>query len=240
MHEDAATWRVTTDDGGTVTTTPTPTHRFWVQGTGWTKAQDLTPGDRLRATAPGTTRAGGAPPDAAGRAGDDPCTSITDGATVVESQLTEQATTVHNLTVHSLTNYYITTTNGTRALVHNSYEPTYRDLKDQRLSDVHHIIQDAAVRDLPGYSHSGAPAIQFKGPSNVPGTEHYEVTLVQRDAGGGTCAAEREIAERGLRAAGLSDQDVTSAIERADKYFKDVLKVTDSMSTRIPGNRAKQ
>ena len=58
MHEDAATWRVTTDDGGTVTTTPTPTHRFWVQGTGWTKAQDLTPGDRLRATAPGTTRAG--------------------------------------------------------------------------------------------------------------------------------------------------------------------------------------
>ena len=38
----------------------------------------------------------------------------------------------------------------------------------------------------------------------------------------------------------LSDQDVTSAIERADRSFKDVLKVTDSTSTRIPGNRAKQ
>ena len=69
---------------------------------------------------------------------------------------------------------------------------------------------------------------------------HYKVTLVQRAAGGGAYAAEREIAERWLRAAGLGDQDVTSAIERADKYFKDVLKVTDSMSTRIPGNRAKQ
>ena len=48
------------------------------------------------------------------------------------------------------------------------------------------------------------------------------------------------IAERGLRAAELSDQDVTSAIERADRYFKDVLKVTDSTSTRILGNRTKQ
>ena len=46
---------------------------------------------------------------------------------------------------------------------------------------------------------------------------HYEVTLVQRAAGGGAYAAEREIAERGLRAAELSDQDVTSAIERADR-----------------------
>ena len=52
--------------------------------------------------------------------------------------------------------------------------------------------------------------------------------------------AEREIAERGLRAAGLGDQDVTLAIERADKYFKDVLKVTNSTSTGISGNRAKQ
>lgn len=69
---------------------------------------------------------------------------------------------------------------------------------------------------------------------------HYEVTLVQRAAGGGAYTAEREIAERGLCMAELSDQDVTSAIERADRYFKDVLKVTDSTSTRMPGNRAKQ
>ena len=179
---------------------------------------------------------------ATGRAGDDPHanTGGADGAVVVESAPTGRTATVHNLTIHGLTNYYITTTTGTRALVHNTYGPTYRDLKYQKLSDAHHIIQDAAVRDLPGYSRSGAPAIQLKGPSNVPGTEHYEATLVQRAAGEGTYAAEREIAERGLRAAGLSDQDVTSAIERADNYFKGVLNVTDSTPTRIPGNRVKQ
>lgn len=57
---------------------------------------------------------------------------------------------------------------------------------------------------------------------------------------GGAYTAEREIAERGLCTAELSDQDVTSTIERADRYFKDVLKVTDSTTTRIPGNRVKQ
>ena len=103
VHEDAVTWRVSTDDGGTVTTTPT--HRFWVQGAGWTKAQDLVPGDRLRTTANPT---------------ENPHTN-NDGATVVESQPTGQASTVHNLTIHGLANYYITTTTGTRALVHNEY-----------------------------------------------------------------------------------------------------------------------
>ena len=106
VHEDAATWRVSTDDGGTITTTPT--HRFWVQGAGWTKAQDLAPGDRLR-----TTAGPGAPPDGdAGRAEDDPHAN-TDGAVVVESAPTGRTATVHNLTIHGLTNYYIATT-GTR------------------------------------------------------------------------------------------------------------------------------
>ena len=52
VHEEAVTWRVPTTDGGGIVTT-TPTHRFWVQGAGWTKAQDPAPGDRLRGTAPG-------------------------------------------------------------------------------------------------------------------------------------------------------------------------------------------
>ena len=129
VHEDAVTWRVSTDDGGTVTTTPT--HRFWVQGAGWTKAQDLVPGDRLR-----TTAGPGAPPSttenphttdpadgATGRAGDDPHANAdgADGAVVVESVPTGRTATVHNLTIHGLTNYYIITTTGTRALVHNEY-----------------------------------------------------------------------------------------------------------------------
>ncbi|MFC2360768.1 MAG: polymorphic toxin-type HINT domain-containing protein, partial [Actinomyces dentalis] len=118
VHEDAVTWRVSTDDGGTVTTTPT--HRFWVQGAGWTKAQDLVPGDRLRTTA------GPSAPPSTTNPTENPHTNNestnNDGATVVESQPTGQASTVHNLTIHGLTNYYITTTTGTRALVHNTYD----------------------------------------------------------------------------------------------------------------------
>ena len=126
VHEDAVTWRVSTDDGGTVTTTPT--HRFWVQGAGWTKAEDLVPGDRLRATAgPGALPSTTENPHtdgATGRAEDDPHANIggADGAVVVESAPTDQTATVHNLTIHGLTNYYIITTTGTRALVHNTYE----------------------------------------------------------------------------------------------------------------------
>ena len=41
---------------------------------------------------------------------------------MVESAPTGRTATVHNLTIHGLTNYYITTTTGTRALVHNTYE----------------------------------------------------------------------------------------------------------------------
>ena len=39
----------------------------------------------------------------------------------MESAPTGRTATVHNLTIHGLTNYYITTTTGTRALVHNEY-----------------------------------------------------------------------------------------------------------------------
>ena len=48
---------------------------------------------------------------------------------VVESAPTGRTATVHNLTVHGLTNYYITTTTGTRALVHNEYAPRYRMIR---------------------------------------------------------------------------------------------------------------
>ena len=60
---------------------------------------------------------------ATGRAEDDPHANAdgADGATVVESAPTGRTATVHNLTIHGLTNYYITTTTGTRALVHNEY-----------------------------------------------------------------------------------------------------------------------
>ena len=38
------------------------------------------------------------------------------------------------------------------------------------LKDAHHVIQDAAVRDLPGYDTNKAPGVQLEGPSTQIGT----------------------------------------------------------------------
>jgi RHS repeat-associated protein len=64
--------------------------------------------------------------------------------------------------------------------------------------DAHHVIQDAAVRDLPGYNTNAAPAIQLSGPSNFAGTPHNFATGVQRQAGGGTWNAIMALTERGF------------------------------------------
>ena len=116
-------------------------------------------------------------------------------------------------------------------------EPTsYRELRNAGEADAHHTIQDAAVRDIPGYKTSEAPAVKLEGPSNRVGSPHYEATQVQRQPGGGTYAAERRIGYKAFRAAGFSPSQARSAIEIADIYFVS-LGVTTSTPTRIPGNR---
>jgi RHS repeat-associated protein len=110
------------------------------------------------------------------------------------------------------------------------------DLRSAGLKDAHHIIQDAAVRDLPGYNSRLAPGVQLRGPSTALGTPHYLATQVQRQAGGGTYAAERRIGYKALRAAGYSEGDARQAIKQVDAFF-DSIGVTPSTSTRIPGNR---
>jgi hypothetical protein len=113
---------------------------------------------------------------------------------------------------------------------------TYGELKNAGIKDAHHVIQDAAVRELPGYDSRAAPAVELKGPATRVGTAHYEATQVQRQAGGGTYADERRIAYEALRRAGLSHEEAQALIGRADDYFKS-LGVTPSTPTRIPGNR---
>ncbi len=113
---------------------------------------------------------------------------------------------------------------------------TYGELKNAGIKDAHHVIQDAAVRDLPGYDSRAAPAVELKGPATRVGTPHYEATQVQRQAGGGTYADERRIAYEALRRAGLSHEEAHTLIGRADDYFKSI-GVTPSTPTRIPGNR---
>ena len=114
--------------------------------------------------------------------------------------------------------------------------PSVGDLRRAGDKDAHHIIQDAAVRDLPDYKTNAAPGIQLQGPANVRGTAHHLATQVQRQAGGGTYAAERRIGYKALRRAGLSEREARAAIQRADAYFKSIGATPDTV-TRIPGNR---
>jgi RHS repeat-associated protein len=110
------------------------------------------------------------------------------------------------------------------------------DLRAAGLKDAHHVIQDAAVRDLPGYDTNAAPGLHLEGPSTAAGTPHYNATQIQRLPGGGTYGAEREIAYDALRAAGYSDAEAAQAIKEADRYFNSI-GVTNDTPTRIPGNR---
>jgi RHS repeat-associated protein len=50
---------------------------------------------------------------------------------------------------------------------------TYSQLRSAGVKDAHHIIQDAAVKNLPGYSRSAAPAVELPGPSTRVGSPHY-------------------------------------------------------------------
>ncbi len=113
---------------------------------------------------------------------------------------------------------------------------TYGELRALGIRDGHHVIQDAAVRDLPGYSRARAPAVELPGPSTRNGTPHWAATAVQRQRGGGTFAAERRIAYKALRKAGMSPDEARVEIYRADGYFRSI-GVQPSTPTRIPGNR---
>jgi RHS repeat-associated protein len=115
----------------------------------------------------------------------------------------------------------------------------YKSLQG-KFNEAHHIIQDAAVKDIAGYNKRNAPTIHLEGSSKVKGTEHNLATEAQnsrRKVGdGGTYGSERKIAYRSLRAAGLSRSNAKAAVRKADSYFFD-LGVTISTQTRIPYKR---
>jgi len=120
------------------------------------------------------------------------------------------------------------------------WAPTYRDLRRLNLKDSHHIIQHAAVMNVPGYSHSDAPAIHLPGPSNKFDTPHNKATRIQQRAGGGTYGEELRIAICALYAAGCTQEEIDDAVRRSNLYFKGVLKLTDNSPLRIPKNRRKK
>jgi len=152
-------------------------------------------------------------------------------AGVVQSMLlVTQPERMYNLGVADAHTFFV---GDDQWLVHNCLG-SYGWLRGQGLKDAHHIIQHAAVRNLPGYTRSGAPAIVLRGPSTRVGTPHYLATQAQNRAiGGGTYAAERRIAYRALRHAGVSRADARGAIHYADGYFRSI-GVGPNTATRIP------
>jgi hypothetical protein len=114
--------------------------------------------------------------------------------------------------------------------------PSVGDLRRAGRKDAHHVIQDASVRDLPGYNTNAAPGAQLPGPASISGTAHHAATQVQRQAGGGSYAAERRIGYKALRRGGLSPEEARSAIQRSDEYFESI-GVGPTTPTRVPGNR---
>ena len=113
---------------------------------------------------------------------------------------------------------------------------TKTELGNMGVTDGHHIVQDAAVRDLPGYSNEGAPCIGLPGPSNSLAAPHGRATAVQRARGGGTLGQELAIGERGLLSAGASPGIARTAVDYAQADFA-AKGFGPSTSTRIPGNR---
>jgi len=110
------------------------------------------------------------------------------------------------------------------------------ELRAAGLKDAHHVVQDAAARNLPGYNTQLAPGVQLPGPSTAVGTPHYIATQVQRQAGGGTLAAEMRIGYKALRQAGYSEAQARQIIAETDAYFRSI-GATPTTPTRIPGNR---
>jgi RHS repeat-associated protein len=119
-----------------------------------------------------------------------------------------------------------------------SYADLLRANAGQPHCNAHHIIQHAAVRDVPGYSKYDAPAIVLIGPAIVPGTPHYYATQAQRAASvGGSYGAERQVAVAALRAAGMPASVVLASLEAADSYFTGDIGLTYDSTLRVPGDR---
>ena len=101
----------------------------------------------------------------------------------------------------------------------------------------HHIIQDASVKDQPGYSYGGAPTTKLEGGSHAPGSPHDIANQMQNSVPAsmrGTYGDERDVAYLAMRAAGQNKGTAKANLERSDSYFKDKLKMTEKTPTNNP------
>lgn len=94
------------------------------------------------------------------------------------------------------------------------------------LQDSHHIYQDAAMKNIPGYDYNAAPAISLQGRNpdgTTRGTPHYGANRAQDNASSaGLLGSETVVAYNSLKAAGLSPAAAKCATLRARGYFKGI------------------
>ena len=107
------------------------------------------------------------------------------------------------------------------------------------LNDSHHIYQDAAVSALPNYNYYDAPAVVLQGRNadgTTRGTPHYKANRVQDQRGGGSLAAERRIAYKAVRRAGLSPVESRCSLMKTDSYFSGI-GASATSNTTVPKRR---
>ena len=195
------------------TISATPSHPFYVDKLGWTLARSLRAGDVL---------------------------VLSNGELVtvewVQHEILESPIKVYNFEVEDFHTYFV---GECGVLVHNDCNTgKYKELRGEEGKESHHIIQNASVKDMPGYSSSNAPAISLEGPSTRMGTEHYKATQFQSHNNyGGTYGDERKVAYISLRKAGKTKEEAFQAINYADKYFVGELGWDFTTITSIPKNR---
>lgn len=116
---------------------------------------------------------------------------------------------------------------------------TYGELSDAGVKDAHHLLQDAAMRNVEGYKKRNAPAIQADGPSTLVGSEHYNLTYDQSHASAsGTYGIEKQIGmDSSTKNLNLSGSDSNTVNAFVDNYFMGNLGLSSDSQTRIPGNR---
>ena len=103
----------------------------------------------------------------------------------------------------------------------SSYRDVRSDNRVQALTatnsenrQAHHVVQDAAVAGLAGYSRLDAPAV------SLSVSDHYVATSVQRVGARGTLASEYNVAVAALLATGMSPRQAQKEVKKARDYFE--------------------
>lgn len=122
-----------------------------------------------------------------------------------------ESATINQSTPHAMRSEGFTVGSYREVLSANREERRHAPEGDLR--QAHHVVQDAAVRDLPGYDRNTAPSI------SLSAGDHLRATASQYLGSRGTLAAEYSRAARALAAAGVPPGTAAERLNAAKSYF---------------------